>query len=159
MVGPEVDDQIEDQRQGASAHFTSIIMHITLTSMSLLATLLLFAAHPVYAETPEQQGPNRVQVIQVQGSDLTGLNLETLSGNLQAAHRQGAVALVLDLGSLTHMTEAGMQALVSGAEIFGRDRFAVANLSGAPAELLKNQGAGRIQVFPTVEEAVAALSK
>ena len=75
--------------------------------------------------------------------------------NFNQAKKQGAGIVVVDMGSVTHMTPAGMDALAAGTDIFGPEHFGVANLSGQPAELV--QGTGGFQTFTNVEEAAAAL--
>ena len=52
-----------------------------------------------------------------------------------------------------------MESLATGAQSFGPDNFAVANLSAQPAELAQSEGAGRFRTFLSVEEAIAAFKK
>ena len=129
------------------------------TSLSFLLGLLLWVGLAAADEQPDPQMSGRPQVLQVQGSELTGLNAGTLVDSLKRAREQGVQALVLDLGGIVHMTEAGMDALVQGAKIFGVDHFGAANLSGEPARLAQTKGTGRFRVYPTVEAATASLGE
>lgn len=132
-------------------------MNTLVTRLAL--TLVLFACG-AYAAAGEDTPPTKtgaVQTIKVSGTDLTGLNAISITNLLDQAKQQGTSAVVVDMGSVTHMTPAGMDALVAGAQSFGPERFAVANLSGQPAEVAQSEGAGRLRTFASVQEAVAAL--
>ena len=122
-------------------------------------SLLLWAGSATAAEETDRPASSVPRVIQVQGSDLTGLNAGGVVGTLKQIHAQGVDAVVLDLSGITHMTEAGMDALVTGAKLFGMDRFAAAGLSGDAADLATTKGAGRFNAYPSVEDAMAALGK
>ncbi len=98
---------------------------------------------------------SNVSVLGVGGNELTGLNAGALENAIANAKTSGAQALVIDLSGISHMTPAGMDALLAGARSLGKDRFAVTDPGGEPGELLRS--AGEIRVFSTVDEAVSAL--
>lgn len=125
----------------------------------VVVTLALFA-FAVCAMAGEDTSPpntSTVQTIKVNGTDLTGLNGSALTNLINQAKQQGTTNIVVDLDSVSHMTPVGMESLTAGAERFGPGNFAVANLSGQPAELAQREGAGRFQTYASVKEAVAAL--
>ncbi len=125
-----------------------------------LALVLVLLAFGTCVNADEDAAPTKaaaVQTIKVNGSDLTGLNAGAITSMLNQAKKQGAGTVVVDMGSVTYMAPAGMDALAAGTEIFGQGHFGVANLSGQPAELAQGEGAGRFETFATVEEAAAAL--
>lgn len=124
-------------------------------------TIAIFAVG-VWALADEDRPPPKtgaVQTIKVSGTDLTGLNAIVLTSLLDQAKRQGTTAVIVDMGSVNHMTPAGMESLSAGAQSFGPDHFAVVNLSAQPAELVQSKGAGRFRTFFSVEEAITALRK
>lgn len=132
----------------------------TFATPFILVLALFAAAAPALADSDKSPPKtSAIQTITVSGTDLTGLNASSLGSLLSKAKQQGAAAVVVDMGSVSHMTPAGMEALAVGAQIFGQDNFAVANLSGEPAKLVQGEGAGQFQSFPSVPEAIAALKK
>ena len=97
------------------------------------------------------------QVIKVGGSDLTGLNASALIDTLRKAKEHGATAVVLDLGGITHLTEAGMDALSAGVQLFGTNGFAVAGLSGDAKNVA--EAGGGIRLYPSVDDALSGLGQ
>jgi anti-anti-sigma regulatory factor len=125
----------------------------------LTIALFTFGACAVAGEDTRPSKTGAVQTIKVSGTDLTGLNASSLTSLLRQVKQQGTTTVVVDMGSVSHMTPAGMESLSAGAQIFGSDNFAVANLSAQPAELAQSEGVGRFRTFPSVEEAIAAFKK
>jgi len=125
----------------------------------LTIALFTLGACAVAGEHTPPPKTRAVQTIKVSGTDLTGLNASTLTSLLSQVKQQGTTTVVVDMGSVIHMTPAGMESLSAGAQSFGSDNFAVANLSAQPAELAQSEGAGRFRTFLSVEEAIAAFKK
>ena len=122
----------------------------------LLSIVLLTAVVAgIAAEESTSAAKSNVSVLGVGGNDLTGLNAGALENAIANAKTSGAQALVIDLSGLSHMTPAGMDALLAGARSMGKEHFAVTDPGGQPGELLRS--AGEIRVFSTVDEAAAAL--
>lgn len=94
------------------------------------------------------------RVIRIQGTELTGLNAPSLTVQLRQIRDRGITALVLDLGGITRLTEAGLEALMAGVALFGAADFAVAGLSGEAANLASTRGGG-LRLYPSVEAALA----
>lgn len=131
----------------------------TLTpAAALILILLVGCATPLAQETPPPPPARAVQVLQVNGAELTGLNAPLIADAVARARQQGAGALVVELGGVTRMTEAGLAALTDAAASLGRENFAVANLAGQPAELVQAQAGDQVQVFPSAEAATEALA-
>ena len=128
-------------------------------AIRLFLTLALFVV-AAFTVADEEISPTKirsVQVIRVNGTDLTGLNGSALTSRINQAKQNGATGIVVDLGTVSHMTPAGMESLTTGAQSIGAGNFAVANLSGQPAQLAQNGGAGLFHTYSSVQEAVAAL--
>ncbi len=134
-------------------------MYASATRFFLVLTLLAYGACAVAGEDSLPSETRSVQTVKVNGTDLTGLNASALTNLLSQAKQQGVIAVVVDMSAVSHMTPAGMASLAAGRQNFGSDNFAVANLSGQPADLAQSKGADRFQTFPSVEEAVTALNK
>lgn len=134
-------------------------MNAFATRFVLTLALVAFGVCTIADEETPQPKTGSIQTIKVGGTDLTGLNAITLTSILSQAKQQGAKAVVVDMGSVSHLTPAGMESLATGAQSFGMDNFAVANLSAQPAELVQSAGAGQFRTFASVEEATAALKK
>lgn len=123
---------------------------------------LVLLAFTTFSAADEVESPTQisvVQVIKVSGTDLTGLNGNALTSLLNRAKQNGTTKIVVDLGSVSHMTPAGMEVLTAGAQSFGSGNFAVASLSGQPAQLAQSEGAGKFNSYPSVQEAVAVLKE
>lgn len=132
----------------------------TFATRAALALVLFAIAGAAVADkalSPKRTGT--VQIIKVSGSDLTGLNRHTLTSLINQARQKGSTKIVVDLGSVTHMTPAGMESLTAGAHSFGSGNFAIANLSGQPARLAQSEGAGLFAAYTSVQEAVSALKE
>jgi len=132
-------------------------MIIRTVLLPLLLCSLAWCGSAAATQTPEQPMPTGPQAIKVQGSELTGLNAGSLTDTLRQAHERGMRAVILDLGDVTRMTEAGMDALLAGVKLFGAERFAVAGLSGDAAALAQTHG--NIILYPSVEAARSGLGK
>jgi len=135
------------------------VMNTLATRFVLMLVLFAFAAFTVADEDRSPPNISAVQVIKVNGTDLTGLNGHALTSLINRAKQNGTTKIVVDLGSVSHMTPAGMEPLTAGAQSFGSGNFAVANLSGQPAQLAQTEGAGLFDSYSSVEEAVAALKE
>jgi anti-anti-sigma regulatory factor len=132
-------------------------MHVPATRLLVFLAVLGIGAPALPDNDAPPPRTRAVQTITVSGTDLTGLNAGALTAVLTRAEQQGATVVVVDMGSVSHMTPAGMASLEAGAERFGRDSFGVANLSGQPAALAQSEGRDRFRIFASLDEARAAL--
>ena len=129
------------------------------TPIVLTLVLFAFAAFTVAGEVISPTKTSTVQIVKVNGTDLTGLNGNALTSLINQAKQNGTTKIVVDMGSVSHMTPAGMESLTAGAQSFGSGNFAVANLFGQPAQLAQIKGAGLFNVYASVQQAVAALKE
>lgn len=134
-------------------------MHTLAARVVLTLVLFTFTAFTVADQESSPANSNAVQIIKVSGTDLTGLNGNALASLFNQAKQNGKTKIVVDLGSVSHMTPAGMESLTAGAQSFGSGNFAVANLSGQPAQLVQGKGAGLFNAYASVQQAVAALKE
>ena len=130
------------------------------TLAARVVLMLVFIAFATVTAGDEDSSPTKidtVQIIEVNGADLTGLNGHALTTLLKQAKQKGTTRIVVDLGSVSHMTPAGMESLTAGAQSFGFGNFAVANLAEQPAQLVRSKRSGLFNTYSSVQEAVAAL--
>ena len=123
---------------------------------------------PVQQAAPPVQKPPQaskrtrtgtIQIINVSGRELTGLNAYSLLSSLSLAKDRGARAVVVNLERVTYMTDAGADALVQGEALFGAGNLAIANLRGTPSTVLENRAPGHFPIYPSKAAAVAALRR
>jgi anti-sigma B factor antagonist len=83
----------------------------------------------------------------------------TLRTQLRAALEAGAAAIVFDLQRVSFMDSAGLRLLVDMLRTLGTDHVAVARAHDHVLRLLTTVGLyDRVQLYATVEEAVADMS-
>ena len=100
-----------------------------------------------------------INVVNVSGRELTGLNAFSLVSSLSEAKDRGARAVAVNLGVVTYITEPGVDALIQGEKIFGADNFVVFNLQGTPRQFVEEHAPGRFRIYDSKGAAVAALRR
>lgn len=113
---------------------------------------------PIAPARPSR-GTGPIQIVNVSGRELTGLNAFSLLSSLSLAKDKGARGVVVNLERVTYMTEPGVDALVQGEELLGPGNLALVNLLGEPRRILEDKVPGHFKIYSSKADAVAALRR